>query len=203
MKYQLEPSLAIFDDGGFTTVPGWVIIYNFDINTSEYINATYQYLPARVGIPAYSCLDAPKSVKKDKAIVRSGDRWIYPNDFRGKQVYSIETGIESIITEIGDIPLDYTLIKPASQFDTWNGEQWVLDKNKQSEYFIQKATIRKNQLIDEATNQISYLQDAVDSQIATELEIKSLADWKKYRVLLNRINTDLAPDITFPEKPNK
>ena len=203
MEYKLQPELAVFDDKGLTLIAGWAIVYNVDSITGEYRNATYQYLPIGVGVPANSYLDAPKSVKSNRAIVRVGESWEYPQDFRGQYIYSIETRAESIVTEIGEIPNNYTLLKPASQFDTWNGEQWVLDKNKQSEYFIQKATIRKNQLIDEATNQISYLQDAVDSQIATELEIKSLADWKKYRVLLNRINTDLAPDITFPEKPNK
>ncbi|HHR6165904.1 TPA: tail fiber assembly protein, partial [Providencia alcalifaciens] len=28
-----------------------------------------------------------------------------------------------------------------------------------------------------------------------------LIEWKKYRVLLNRVDTSTAPDVTFPEKP--
>ena len=50
----------------------------------------------------------------------------------------------------------------------------------------------KYQLEPEAASQLSYLQDAVDSQIASEQETQLLVEWKKYRVLVNRIDTELA-----------
>ena len=53
----------------------------------------------------------------------------------------------------------------------------------------------KYQLEPEAASQLSYLQDAVDSQIASEQEIQLLVEWKKYRVLINRIDIELAPNI--------
>lgn len=52
-----------------------------------------------------------------------------------------------------------------------------------------------------ASEQIAPLQDAVDLDIATDDEKSQLDEWKKYRVLLNRIDTSNAPDITFPELP--
>ncbi|MDX7213181.1 tail fiber assembly protein, partial [Citrobacter freundii] len=45
------------------------------------------------------------------------------------------------------------------------------------------------------------LQDAVDLDIATEAEAALLLAWKKYRVLLNRINPNDTPDINWPEQP--
>ncbi|MCE7685092.1 tail fiber assembly protein, partial [Escherichia coli] len=45
------------------------------------------------------------------------------------------------------------------------------------------------------------LQDAVDLEIATEEEASLLAAWKKYRVLLNRVDTSVAPDIEWPAVP--
>jgi hypothetical protein len=45
------------------------------------------------------------------------------------------------------------------------------------------------------------LQDAIDAEIATDKEKTLYAEWKKYRVLLNRIDVDAAPAITWPEKP--
>ncbi|HAL7766072.1 TPA: tail fiber assembly protein, partial [Escherichia coli] len=39
-----------------------------------------------------------------------------------------------------------------------------------------------------ASEHISPLQDAVDLEIATEEEISLLTAWKKYRVLLNRVD---------------
>ncbi|HHL1887459.1 TPA: tail fiber assembly protein, partial [Klebsiella pneumoniae] len=38
-------------------------------------------------------------------------------------------------------------------------------------------------------------------EMATDDEKTRLAAWKKYRVLLNRVDTSTAPDIKWPEKP--
>lgn len=52
-----------------------------------------------------------------------------------------------------------------------------------------------------ATQAISPLQDAVDLSMATDAEIASLQQWKRYRVILSRIDTNNAPDIIWPETP--
>ncbi|HAL1866654.1 TPA: tail fiber assembly protein [Escherichia coli] len=38
-------------------------------------------------------------------------------------------------------------------------------------------------------------------EIATEGETSLLEAWKKYRVLLNRVDTSIAPDIEWPASP--
>lgn len=200
MKYKLQPETAVLDENGLTTKAGWAVIYNVD-SKGEYSGATHQYLPLGVGVPANSYLDAPKPVDDEHAIIRDGDKWVYPADHRGKKIYSTETGAESTVTEIGDIPNDYTLLKPSSEFDCWDGEKWVLDENKQHQHYIAVATAQKKQLLSEATAQIDYLQDAIDTDIATDEEKALYTAWKKYRALLNRIDVDAAPAITWPEKP--
>ena len=55
--------------------------------------------------------------------------------------------------------------------------------------------------IQEFSEYIAPLQDAVDLEIATEEENSLLEAWKKYRVLLNRVNTTTAPDIEWPTGP--
>ena len=55
--------------------------------------------------------------------------------------------------------------------------------------------------IQEFSEHIAPLQDAVDLEIATEEENSLLEAWKKYRVLLNRVNTTTAPDIEWPVAP--
>lgn len=201
MKYQLTPKFAQFDKDGFVTTEGWALIYNTDINTGEFINATYEYVAEGIGLPNHVCLDAPKPVKDGKAIIRDGDRWVYPSDHRGKKIYSTATGAESTVTEIGDIPNDYTLLKPSSEFDSWDGEKWMLDENKQHQHYVAVATAQKRQLLNEASSQIDYLQDAIDTDIATDEEKSAYSAWKKYRALLNRIDVDAAPDIKWPAKP--
>ncbi|WP_197028022.1 tail fiber assembly protein, partial [Enterobacter sp. T1-1] len=36
---------------------------------------------------------------------------------------------------------------------------------------------------------------------ATEDELTTLARWKRYRVMLSRLDISSAPDIEWPEKP--
>ena len=49
--------------------------------------------------------------------------------------------------------------------------------------------------IQEFSEYIAPLQDAVDLEIATAEERSLLEAWNKYRVLLNRVDTSTAPDI--------
>ena len=200
MKYQLQPASAVLDKNGQAITAGWAIIYNVDAK-GEFSQATYQYLPVGVGLPANAYLEAPKNVQDNQAIIHNGQQWTYPKDLRGTTIYSTETGAETTMQEVGDIPEGYTTLKPSSEFDKWDGKKWQLDKNKQHQSQVNQATTEKNQLIAEATSQINYLQDAVDSQIASEQEIQLLAEWKKYRVLLNRIDVQQAPNIDWPKQP--
>ncbi|EMF4353463.1 tail fiber assembly protein [Providencia rettgeri] len=69
------------------------------------------------------------------------------------------------------------------------------------EQLVAEAEQQKKSLLAEANNAIAPLQDAIDLGIATDEEISLLKEWKKYRVLLNRIDTSTASDIDWPEKP--
>ncbi|HCX00647.1 MAG TPA: phage tail protein [Pantoea sp.] len=53
----------------------------------------------------------------------------------------------------------------------------------------------------EADAAIQPLQDAADLGIATEGEASQLIAWKKYRVMLIRVNTQEPENITWPEQP--
>jgi len=200
MKYELQPQSAVLDNNGLTVSAGWAVIYNVDAK-GEFLQATYQYLPVGVGLPANAYLEAPKSVKDNQAIIRKGQQWTYPKDLRGTKIYSTETGAETVMQEVGEIPKGYTTLKPTSEFDSWDGEKWGLDTEKQNQYEVNQALAKKNQLIAEATMQINYLQDAVDTDIATDEEKALYAEWKKYRALLNRVDLSQAPNINYPEKP--
>ncbi|MDF7787844.1 tail fiber assembly protein [Pantoea stewartii] len=66
---------------------------------------------------------------------------------------------------------------------------------------IERGNIEKARRIAEATVVIGPLQDAEDLSISTDDEKAQLSAWKKYRVLLNRVDTTLAPDIEWPTSP--
>jgi len=66
---------------------------------------------------------------------------------------------------------------------------------------IEAANETKARFMQSAALSISPLQDAIDLEMATDDEKKKLNELKKYRVLLNRLDTSSAPDITWPEIP--
>jgi len=52
-----------------------------------------------------------------------------------------------------------------------------------------EAEAERKSLRNIADNEIAWLQDAVDAGIATDNEITELSEWRKYRVLLMRVDT--------------
>jgi len=77
----------------------------------------------------------------------------------------------------------------------------IIERIYTSEEYKTKAEATRNERIANAGRVISPLQDAFDLDIATDDEVKKLAAWKKYRVLLNRIDVNTAPDIDWPAVP--
>lgn len=69
------------------------------------------------------------------------------------------------------------------------------------EQLTEQAEAKKQRLMAEATTVIAPLEDAVDFGIATPEEAAALKEWKRYRILLSRIDTSTAPDIDWPVKP--
>ncbi|WP_338554902.1 tail fiber assembly protein [Pantoea agglomerans] len=73
------------------------------------------------------------------------------------------------------------------------------EQNEQSS--LQNNLSTKKSFMDEATLNIGIFQDAVDLDMATDDEKQKLTAWKKYRVLLNRIDANTSSKVTWPDKP--
>ncbi|QHB32332.1 tail fiber assembly protein [Yersinia canariae] len=63
---------------------------------------------------------------------------------------------------------------------------------------IAQAEYKKTDLMSQASSAMALLQDAVDLKMATVDEVTALQSWKKYRVMLNRVDIDAAPEIDWP-----
>ena len=72
----------------------------------------------------------------------------------------------------------------------------ITEEEQQLEAEAQRALLRQ-----QADGEIAWRQDAVEAGIATAEEAAALAEWKKYRVLLMRVDTSKAPDIEWPKIP--
>ncbi len=72
---------------------------------------------------------------------------------------------------------------------------WVDVPPPTEEELIAQAELKRASLRVQTDSEIDWRQDAVDAGIATEEETTALSEWKKYRVLLMRV------DIADPEWP--
>ena len=70
-----------------------------------------------------------------------------------------------------------------------------------NEQLVALAVRQRASLLATANAVIVPLQDAVDLGMATDAEGALLTEWRKYRVLLSRIDTSAAPDIEWPTPP--
>ena len=183
--------------------PRTIKIYNLLAGTNEFIGEGDAYIPPHTGLPANSTDIAPPDIPAGFVAVFNSDEasWHLVEDHRGKTVYDVASGDELFISELGPLPENVTWLSPEGEFQKWNGTAWVKDTEAEKLFRIREAEETKNSLMQVASEHIAPLQDAVDLEIATEEEISLLEAWKKYRVLLNRVNTTTAPDIEWPTVP--
>ena len=176
---------------------------NLLAGTNEFIGEGDAYIPPHTGLPANSTDIAPPDIPAGFVAVFNSDEasWHLVEDHRGKTVYDVASGDELFISELGPLPENVTWLSPEGEFQKWNGTAWVKDAEAEKLFRIREAEETKNNLMQVASEHIAPLQDAVDLEIATEEENSLLEAWKKYRVLLNRVDTSTAPDIEWPTSP--
>ncbi|WP_338803565.1 tail fiber assembly protein [Xenorhabdus griffiniae] len=85
--------------------------------------------------------------------------------------------------------------------DKLNMPEWVKIPPPTPEQLQQQAEYEKRYRMSQATNAIAPLQYAVDLQMATDAEQATLIEWKRYCVLLNRVDCSTAPNIDWPKAP--
>lgn len=190
-------------ENGFAVVAGEIVVFNYDSQTLAYLSQSTEYLPVGVSIPANACTDKPLKTKSGYVVCRNSKLtgWEYQADHRGETVWNIKTGESLQITAPGDYPANTTLYEPATAYDKWNGERWVTDEAARKTAEVAEANATKAALINSASEQIAPLQDAVDLDMATDDEKARFDAWRKYRVLLTRVDTSTAPAIVWPDMP--
>ncbi len=183
--------------------PRTIKIYNLLAGTNEFIGEGDAYIPPHTGLPANSTDIAPPDIPAGFVAVFNSDEssWHLVEDHRGKTVYDVASGNALFISELGPLPENVTWLSPEGEFQKWNGTAWVKDTEAEKLFRIREAEETKNNLMQVASEHIAPLQDAADLEIATEEEISLLEAWKKYRVLLNRVDTSTAQDIEWPALP--
>lgn len=191
----------VFDEKGIASEPGEIRCFYYDAVTSEYAGWSDEYINAGVSMPANSTDLDPGYYTAGKVSIFTGAEWTLLEDHRGETVYSTDDGSSSTVDYIGEIKAGFTTIAPATPYDRWGGKEWVIDSEAKHADEVAATEQKKTNLMAAAQVAIYPLQDAVDLGIATDEESAMLLAWKKYRVLLMRVDTSKAPDIEWPPQP--
>ncbi|EAM8951212.1 tail fiber assembly protein [Salmonella enterica] len=166
-------------------------IYNLRSDTNEFIGAGDAYIPPHTGLPA-NCTDiAPPDIPSSHIAVFDAETqaWSLQEDHRGETVYDTTTGNQIYISDPGPLPENVTSVSPDGEYQKWDGKAWVKDEAAETAARLREAEGTKSRLLQMAAEKIAPLQDAVDLEIATDDEKVQLDEWKKYRVLVNRVDT--------------
>ncbi|HFJ2150057.1 TPA: tail fiber assembly protein [Salmonella enterica] len=168
-------------------------IFNLRSDTNEFIGTGDAYIPPHTGLPA-NCTDiAPPDIPSSHIAVFDAETqtWNLKEDHRGETVYDTTTGNQMYISEPGPLPENVTSVSPGGGYKKWDSKakDWVNDEGAEVAARLREAEGTKSRLLQMASGKIAPLQDAVDLGIATDDEKAQLDEWKKYRVLVNRVDT--------------
>jgi len=175
--------------------------------TNYYYDETNELHPFTIEMPANQDSIPPLNALRIKPKFKEGHHpcekdgeWVLIEDNRGITVYSISTKEPLIISELGAIPDSYTRLIPHEIFDKWNGSKWIEDTETKNQSIKDTNQSKINEMIKETTQKIEILQDIVDLGMQENNEDEQLKEWKRYRILLTRIDTNNI-EITWPIKP--
>ena len=192
-------------------------LYPFDLNTRIYIGGPQPWpidpvetaiagepVYALLSVPAQAAPDAPPEIPSGMLARRLPDDsgWELVADTLG--VWYDATGAQ---VRIDSLDVDVSALTREAPPDNTsmlvNGE-WQPDPAKVAAAAKATADAAVAAGLAEAARQIAVLQDAADLGIATDAEAQAYTEWRRYRVLLSRVQSDPAyPNVTFPVQPEK
>ena len=168
-------------------------LYEPKVVSFELRGLNVQFLKSDSGEDWYQC---QKLFAKDTVKIAFDERGI---------IFSYSEDISSlwpINLSVAEVPNNIM----ARQLDI--SGRWVFDGKKIAkriytpEEHQEQARVEQRSRIASAANMIAPLQDAVDLGIANDTEKARLEDWRRHRVMLNRLDVSAAPAIDWPPAPD-
>ncbi|MGL5007386.1 MAG: tail fiber assembly protein [Plesiomonas sp.] len=199
-----EPRVSWGTDG-FASESGWALAHCIDQVTGELLYSRDVWVSIGTSLPAGAFLDSPPLGESGKAIVRLDGKWSLVDDLRGITAYNKLNRQPEIISSLGPLSLELTLIPSCSPFDEWREElnDWVKNQQDEQDWLTQQAQQQRSSLLNEASVEISALSDAIDLGVISNSDEQirmRLTQWKQYRAELAAIDCITHP-IKWPAKP--
>ncbi|MCE9939975.1 tail fiber assembly protein [Serratia liquefaciens] len=176
-------------------------VYNYSADTGEFIGEGDAFIPAGTGLPAYCTDITPPTRTPGFASVFGGVHWSVMEDHRNINAYNIINQNEISIYELGAVPDGFTLLKPDSKFDEWNGNAWLKNGKKEYEFHVSESERRLKSLLVDASLKTNHLQTKLFMGVITEEEKLTLSKWVDYVDALNALDLTTSPDISWPVLP--
>lgn len=159
---------------------------------------------AQLSDPPQSAPDAPPDVPEGMLARRLMDDsgWEIVVDTLGVwwDADGTQVRVDSLDTDVSAM----TRMPPPNETSLLVNGFWVSDPAKVAAAAKSTVDSAVTAGMSEAARQIAVLQDAVDLGMATQAESTAYTEWRRYRILLSRVNSDPAyPNVTLPEQPPK
>ena len=159
--------------------------------------------PAELSDPPQSAPDAPPAVPDGKLARRLSDDsgWELVPDIRGTW-YDADgqaVQIDDLNADVGALTRE---APPDATYKLVNGK-WEQCPDKAAAAKKAEMDMAVAAGMAAANQHIAVLQDAVDLEMATAEEEAALKSWRRYRVLLSRLQADAKyPDVKLPQRPD-
>lgn len=150
-----------------------ITAYSYDRDDKHLIGSFEYHWAIGTGLAAQSTNIKPPAAKVGLVQVfdENEQKWSQVEDHRLKTIFSTETKVANKVDYVGPIKNGFTLLEPASQFDTWDGEKWLdqrTDDEKEAERLKQfasltrrqfKLTLLENGLLETIESKINQIED--------------------------------------------
>lgn len=117
----------LFDDNGHAKRAGNILCYYYDHISGEYLGWSDEHVPVGVSLPGDCTTVKPSDDAPGKVSLWDGTSWTQHPDHRGQVAYDTTNGQPITVNYIGEIVEGFTLDKPSTPYDKWNGEAWATD----------------------------------------------------------------------------
>ena len=184
-------------------IPQTLRVYNWRTDTREFIGASDAYLPPHTGLPACCTETAPPEIPAGQVALfdEKAGTWSLTEDHRGETVYDTATGVAKYIDAPGTLSSDTVSAAPSGPFMKWDGQAWMKDEAAEKAAQVADAVARRDTLLAAAREIIGEWQSELLLGSLGDADKANLKEWLDYIRLLKQVNTDNAPDITWPQQP--
>ncbi|MFH7829276.1 tail fiber assembly protein [Kluyvera chengduensis] len=183
-----------FNEKGYVTAAGNVRVYYYDAKSKEYRGWSDEYIHVGVSLPGNSTMIAPGEPVAGQAWIFDDGQWQASEDHRGETVYSIADRSAVRVNYLGGLKEGFVSASPATDFDIWNGSEWVTDTVARHAAAVEDAERYRTELINAALASIAVIQLKLQAgRTLTDDEQSQLNRTLDYIDAVNATKTDILP----------